>query len=84
MSAPSPEPARIRFVDVDGVRLRTSVRGSGSPLLLITGLGASLDMAEPFERELVKRGHQVVSFDAPGVGPRVGTGHGILPSPARP
>jgi poly(3-hydroxyalkanoate) depolymerase len=68
VSAPSPEPARIRFVDVDGVRLRTSVRGSGSPLLLITGLGASLDMAEPFARELVKRGHQVVSFDAPGVG----------------
>ena len=68
MSAPSPEPARIRFVDVDGVRLRTSVRGSGPPLLLITGLGASLDLAEPFERELVKRGRQVVSFDAPGVG----------------
>ena len=68
MSAPSPDRATIRFVDVDGVRLRTSVRGSGSPLLLITGLGASLDLAEPFERELVTRGHQVVSFDAPGVG----------------
>jgi poly(3-hydroxyoctanoate) depolymerase len=68
VSTPSPEPARIRFVDVDGVRLRTSVRGSGSPLLLITGLGASLELAEPFERELVRRGHQVVSFDAPGVG----------------
>jgi poly(3-hydroxyalkanoate) depolymerase len=64
----SSDRAVIRFVDADGVRLRTSVRGSGSPLLLITGLGASLDLAEPFERELVKRGHQVVSFDAPGVG----------------
>ena len=41
MSAPSPD---IRFVDVDGVRLRTSVAGSGRPLLLITGLGASLDL----------------------------------------
>ncbi len=68
MSARSPDRADIRFVDADGVRLRTSVRGSGSPLLLITGLGASLDLAEPFARELVKRGHQVVSFDAPGVG----------------
>src|SRR4029450_12910913 len=58
----------MRFVDVDDVRLRTSVRGTGPPLLLITGLGASLDLAEPFERELVPRGHQVVSFDAPGVG----------------
>ena len=64
MSAPSPEahPARIRFVDVDGVRLRTSVRGSGSPLLLITGLGASLDLAEPFERELTALGIQAISF----------------------
>jgi poly(3-hydroxyalkanoate) depolymerase len=68
MSAPSPEPATIRFVDVDGVRLRTSVRGAGRPLLLITGLGASLDLAEPFERQLNPRGVQTISFDAPGVG----------------
>jgi poly(3-hydroxyalkanoate) depolymerase len=68
VSAPSPDPAVIRFVDVDGVRLRTSVRGSGRPLLLITGLGASLDLAEPFERELAARGVQTISFDAPGVG----------------
>jgi poly(3-hydroxyoctanoate) depolymerase len=64
----SADQATIRFVDVDGVRLRTSVRGAGPPLLLITGIGASLDLAEPFEVELVKRGRQVVSFDAPGVG----------------
>jgi len=66
--ARSPDRATIRFVQVDGVRLRTSVRGSGPPLLLVTGLGASLELAEPFERELVKRGRQVISFDAPGVG----------------
>jgi poly(3-hydroxyalkanoate) depolymerase len=60
--------AVIRFVDVDGVRLRTSVRGSGPPLLLITGLGASLDLAEPFERELTARGIQAIAFDAPGIG----------------
>jgi poly(3-hydroxyalkanoate) depolymerase len=58
----------IRLVDVDGVRLRTSIRGSGRPLLIITGLGASLDLAEPFERELTARGVQAISFDAPGVG----------------
>jgi poly(3-hydroxyoctanoate) depolymerase len=73
VSAPSPDPAApdqpaIRFVDVDGVRLRTSVRGSGPPLLLITGLGASLDLAQPFERELTARGVQAIGFDAPGVG----------------
>jgi poly(3-hydroxyalkanoate) depolymerase len=68
VSARSHEQPTIRFVDAGGVRLRTSVRGSGRPLLLITGLGASLDLAQPFERELTARGVQVVSFDAPGVG----------------
>jgi poly(3-hydroxyalkanoate) depolymerase len=68
VSAPSPDQQQIRFVEVDGVRLRTSVRGQGPPLLLITGLGASLDLAEPFERELTTLGVQAISFDAPGVG----------------
>jgi poly(3-hydroxyoctanoate) depolymerase len=68
VSERSPDQATIRIVDVDGVRLRTSVRGSGPALLLISGLGASLDMGEPFERELVAHGVQVISFDAPGVG----------------
>jgi len=60
----------IRFIDVgaDRVRLRTSVRGSGPPLLLITGIGASLDLGAPFERELAARTLQVISFDAPGIG----------------
>jgi poly(3-hydroxyalkanoate) depolymerase len=68
VSAPSPDQQQIRLVEVDGVRLRTSVRGVGPPLLVITGLGASLDLARPFERELTSRGVQAVSFDAPGVG----------------
>jgi len=73
VSAPSPDPsssrpAAIRFVEADGVRLRTSVRGDGPPLLLITGLGASLDLAEPFEREVTALGFQVIAYDAPGVG----------------
>lgn len=58
----------IRFVDVDGIRLRTSVRGCGPPLLLVTGLGASLELARPFEQELTARGVQTVAFDAPGIG----------------
>ena len=68
MPAPSPDGRAFRFVDADGARLRTSVRGSGPPLLLITGLGASLDLGVPFERELAARGLQVISFDAPGIG----------------
>ena len=58
----------IRLVNAGGVRLRTSVRGSGPPLLLITGLGASLDLGVPLEQELAARGIQPVSFDAPGIG----------------
>ena len=70
MSAPSPDQRTIRFVGIgaDGVQMRTSVRGSGPPLLLITGIGASLDLGAPFERELAARGLQVISFDAPGIG----------------
>jgi len=61
----------IRFVDADGIRLRAAVadgNGSGPPLLLITGLGAGLELAAPFERELNGRGLRTVSYDAPGVG----------------
>jgi poly(3-hydroxyoctanoate) depolymerase len=68
VSAPSPDQPTIRFVDVDGIRLRTSVRGGGLPLLLVTGLGASLDLARPFEQELTAGGVQTVAFDAPGIG----------------
>jgi poly(3-hydroxyoctanoate) depolymerase len=49
MTSPDGEPA-IRFVDVDGVRLRTSVRGTGPPLLLLSGIGASLELSAPVER----------------------------------
>jgi poly(3-hydroxyalkanoate) depolymerase len=65
VSVPSPD---IRLIDVDGVRVRTSVTGSGRPLLIITGLGASLELVYPFERELNSRGIQTISYDAPGVG----------------
>lgn len=63
-----PDQPHIRYLDVEEVRLRISLRGRGRPLLVITGLGASLDLAEPFERELVAHDLQVVRFDAPGVG----------------
>jgi poly(3-hydroxyalkanoate) depolymerase len=61
----------IRFVDVGRLatmRLRTSVRGRGRPLLLITGIGASLELTAPFERALHPYGVQTVAFDAPGIG----------------
>ena len=58
----------IRYVEVDGLRLRTSIRGAGSPLLIITGIGASLDLSVPFEHALNGRGVQTIAADAPGTG----------------
>lgn len=48
--------------------MRVSMRGTGRPLLLVMGLGASLDLWAPFERAMVARGHQVIAFDLPGAG----------------
>ncbi len=60
--------AQIRYVSVDGVRLRTSVRGSGRPLLLLTGIGASLALSTPFEDALNRHDVQTIAVDAPGTG----------------
>jgi poly(3-hydroxyoctanoate) depolymerase len=60
--------AQIRHIDVDGVRLRTSVRGAGRPLLLLTGIGASIELAAPFERALNQHGVLTIAADAPGAG----------------
>jgi poly(3-hydroxyoctanoate) depolymerase len=61
-------PTRIRFVSLGGSRVRVAVRGEGPPLLLVMGIGASLEMWGPFEEEMVSRGYQVISFDLPGSG----------------
>ena len=49
-----------------GLRLRVSRTGQGHPLLLITGIGANLDMWAPFERLVTDR--ELIAFDTPGVG----------------
>lgn len=55
-----------RTVRVGGLELRVVRHGQGPPLLLITGIGANLDMWGPFVRLL--SGHELVAFDAPGTG----------------
>ena len=42
----------LRQVEVDGVRLRVGLRGTGRPLLLLMGIGANLEMWGPFENAL--------------------------------
>jgi len=58
--------ADARFIRVEGLRLRVSIRGSGSPLLLLNGLGASLELLERFRQAI--RGHETIALDLPGVG----------------
>ena len=58
-----------RHVEVDGLRLRVSMRSSETgqpPLLLCNGLGARLEIWEPLRRALGDV--PTIAFDAPGVG----------------
>jgi poly(3-hydroxyoctanoate) depolymerase len=51
---------------VGGLRLRVDVRGDGSPLLLLMGIGGNLRMWEPLRAQL--DGFTTIAFDAPGTG----------------
>lgn len=53
-------------ISIGGLRLRIDRRGEGPPLLLINGLGASLEMWSPLRPHLPHR--EVISFDLPGAG----------------
>jgi poly(3-hydroxyalkanoate) depolymerase len=60
----------LRTVTVGGRTLRVSIRpGDGSlpPLLLMNGIGASLEVLQPFVDALDPR-REVIRFDVPGVG----------------
>ena len=56
----------VAFVTAAGLRLRVARRGAGRPLLLITGIGANIDMWGPFARLVGDR--ELIAFDAPGTG----------------
>ena len=60
----------FRLVRVLGLEVRVAVRpgtAPGPPLVLCNGIGASLDLLQPFVDELDPR-IEVVRFDVPGVG----------------
>ena len=61
-------PRDLRHVDVDGIRLRVAIRGTGRPLLLLMGIGGNIEMWEPFEDALDSRQVQTITVDAPGTG----------------
>jgi poly(3-hydroxyalkanoate) depolymerase len=55
-----------RYVNAGGQRIRVNVRrGSGVPLVLCNGIGASLEVLDPLVERL---GCTVVRFDVPGTG----------------
>jgi poly(3-hydroxyoctanoate) depolymerase len=56
----------VAFAEAAGLRLRVGRHGAGPPLLLITGIGAHLDMWAPFARHAGDR--ELVAFDPPGAG----------------
>jgi len=56
----------IQHVTVGGTRLRVSIEGRGRPLLLFNGIGASLELLQPFRREL--RASETIVIDMPGTG----------------
>jgi poly(3-hydroxyalkanoate) depolymerase len=61
---------RLRRVSVLGHEVRVSVRpgtGPGPPLVVCNGIGASLDLLEPFVDAVDSR-IEVVTFDVPGAG----------------
>jgi poly(3-hydroxyalkanoate) depolymerase len=61
---------RMRILGVGGRALRVCVRDGAAgrpPLLLCNGLGASLELLQPFVDELDRR-RPVIRFDMPGVG----------------
>jgi poly(3-hydroxyalkanoate) depolymerase len=70
MDSPWTEGPGLRTVTVGGRTLRVAVRpgdGSLTPLLLLNGIGASLEVLQPFVDALDPR-REVIRFDVPGVG----------------
>src|SRR2546423_12813792 len=70
--------ARMRTITVKGQRLRIAIHagdGTGTPLLLMAGIGSSLEMLQPFVDE-VDPAIEVIRFDVPGTG---GFTHPTLP-----
>src|SRR6185369_15794302 len=63
-------PIQIKMVRVGSTILRVSIRpgnGRGVPLLLFNGIGANIEMFDPFVDELDPN-LEIIRFDIPGVG----------------
>ncbi|WP_338664942.1 alpha/beta hydrolase [Pararoseomonas sp. SCSIO 73927] len=62
-------PPEGRFIEVDGVRLHYSDRGTGRPVVLIHGnMVTGDDYDTSGVADLLRAGHRVIIFDRPGFG----------------
>jgi poly(3-hydroxyalkanoate) depolymerase len=62
---------QIATMTVDGLAIRvgrTLAPSSEVPLLLFNGIGASLELVEPFTQAMLREGFPSIIFDVPGVG----------------
>ncbi len=69
MQPPTGQPLGTRTITVKGQRLRIAIRpgdGTRPPLLLMNGLGANLELLQPFV-EVLDPAIEVLCFDVPGV-----------------
>jgi pimeloyl-ACP methyl ester carboxylesterase len=57
-----------RFVELDGMSVHYRDEGTGAPIVLLHGTGASLHTWDAWTAELVKSGRRVVRLDLPGFG----------------
>lgn len=63
-------PNQISMIEVGQTRLRVAIRpgnGKGLPLLLMNGIGANLEMLDPFV-DALDLDLEIIRFDVPGVG----------------
>ena len=69
------------IADVNGIRLAYEERGSGEPLVLISGIGMQLvSWPEAWLSQLAARGHRVIVFDNRDVGLSTKLDHAGVPS----
>ncbi len=64
------QPDDIRTINVNGQPLRIAIRpgkGTGTPLLLLNGIGVGFEVFQPFIDELTE-GLEIIRFDVPGTG----------------
>jgi pimeloyl-ACP methyl ester carboxylesterase len=60
--------ARTGTASIGRAQVRYRSAGSGDPILLLMGIGASLEVWDPFADHLLRLGYRVVTVDMPGTG----------------